>query len=203
MGLKDFFKRMKRKKDNTSVNKEEPDCYLSYKSGIRADISFKGLEEVSLDDGTKKLLQKVYVLYNNSDKTFEGKDYYIEPLIDQNGNDVTKESYMQLEKYNLPLLKGFFEKSQTNNQPTNYLGYIGYDQNNNPYRAKDVNFERSYKEHLDRKRTMEAYEREGSFRDELNNMINNGTINVKPDHAVDLSEAPCPYKGDRHNDYSR
>lgn len=204
MGIMDLFKRRMKKNDNITVNKVDPDCSLSYKSGVKADISFKGIEEVLLDDGTKKLLQKVYVLYNNPDKTFEGKDYYMEPVIDQNGNDVTKESYMQLENYNLPLLKGFFEKSQTNNEPTNYLGYIGYDQNNKPYRAKDVNFERSYKGHLDRKRAREGEKNELIFQQELREKCNGISVHIDNDQPEDLSKTPCPYKnGDRYNDYCR
>ena len=127
MGIRDFFRRNKRSNQTINYSDEQKnyDCSLQYHSGINADVVFGELEDVSLDDGSIKRLQKVHVMYNNPDNTFEGKNMYMDPVIDKDGNNITRESYLELLSQNKTLVKGFFAIDQVEKQPTNFIGQIG------------------------------------------------------------------------------
>lgn len=71
MGIRDLFRR---KKDSNHQDYEStPDCVLKYRSGVNAQVSFKDVEEVALDNGTRKNLQSVFVNYDMPDGTFQRK----------------------------------------------------------------------------------------------------------------------------------
>lgn len=191
MGIRDFFRRNKSNEQNVNYieQKKSYDCSLQYSSGIRAGVTFMNIEDVTLDDGTIKRLQKVHVIYCKPDSTFEGKNMYMDPITDENGNNITKESYLGLLAQNQPLVKGFFEREQVTKQPTNYIGHIAYNDQGKAYRGKDVNFERSYKAHLDRKRAKEQAENELRLKIELQEKINNISFHDDTgNQPVDLSQ---------------
>lgn len=207
MGIRDWFKKKsvienKSNYDNRNVN--EFDCKLSYHSGINADIKFGNIETIVLDDNTTKQLQSVNVSYNMPDKSFQGKKYYMEPVYDKDGNNITRESYTSLVNTNKPLLKGFFAKEQLDKEPTNYIGYIDYDSNGKPVRGKDYNFERGYKVIQDREMARKQQEREANenkFAAELREQISNVDVNVKTSHAEYLGDKEFVNPHRNNNDY--
>ena len=165
-------------------------------------------EDVSLDDGSIKRLQKVHVMYNNPDNTFEGKNMYMDPVIDKDGNNITRESYLELLSQNKPLVKGFFAIDQVEKQPTNYIGHIGYNREGKPIRGKDTNFERAYKGHLDRKKLREYKERESRFNKQLQEQVNNApfhddTKNQPEDLSKDTYIDPYNHLRSSNNDFTR
>lgn len=186
MGILSFSKN-KNKVNEISKDSDNLDCRLNYKSGISADISFKDIEQISLDNGNMKMLQAVNVMYNMPDHTFKSKKYYMDPIFNDNGENITKESYLSLIDSNKPLLKGFFEKNQIDNEHTNYIGSIGYNDSGKPFRKKDIIFERAYKIMLDRKK-----EKNEIFNNELRSNVNKEPY-IKTSHAEDLSNKKCPY----------
>ena len=205
MGIIDFFRRNKRSNEQVNYSEQQKnyDCSLQYSSGIRADVTFKDLEDVTLDDGTIKRLQRVHVIYNKPDNTFEGKNMYMDPISDENGNNITKESYLGLLAQNTPLVKGFFAREQLAKEPTDYIGHIAYNNQGKPYRGKDINFERSYKAHLDRKRAREHAENEARFNEQLQEQVNNAPFHDDTgNQPEDLSKYTYhdPYDHSRNND---
>lgn len=201
MGIRDLFRR---KKDNMDVSypqdyESTPDCVLKYRSGVNAQVSFKDIEEVALDNGTRKNLQSVLVNYDMPDGTFQRKKYYMEPIFDKDGNNITKESYLSLTNSNMPLIKGFFAKEQLEKEPTNYIGYIDYDNNGKPIRGKDTNFERGYKITLERKIAGKQKESEENFRKQMQDQVERVGYHEKTSHAEDLSNIPCPYPNRNSN----
>lgn len=210
MGIRDFFRRNKRSNQTINYSDEQKnyDCSLQYHSGINADVVFGELEDVSLDDGSIKRLQKVHVMYNNPDNTFEGKNMYMDPVIDKDGNNITRESYLELLSQNKTLVKGFFAIDQVEKQPTNYIGHIGYNREGKPIRGKDTNFERAYKGHLDRKKLREYKERESRFNKQLQEQVNNApfhddTKNQPEDLSKDTYIDPYNHLRSSNNDFTR
>ena len=189
MGIKDIFRRKKgRAADNTlnnnlQTNTPNFDCVLNYKSGIEAQVSFKNIEEVALDDGTIKRLQSVLVNYDMPDGRFQEKKYYMEPVFDKEGNNVTKENYLSLTSSNMPLIKGFFSKEQLDKEPTNYIGYIDYDKNGKPIRGKDGNFERGYKAMLYRQKLQKQRMDDDRFKRDLKEKVESIKPHIKTSHA--------------------
>ena len=206
MGIRDFFRR----KENSDLkyrnenNQQQYDCTLEYHSGIIANVAFGELEDIELDDGTIKRLQRVHVLYNNkTDNTFEGKNMYMDPISDENGNNITKESYLRLLAQNKPLVKGFFAREQLAKEPTDYIGHIAFNEQGKPYRGKDRNFERSYKAHIDRKRAREHAENELRLKKQLQEQVNRATFHDDTkNQPEDLSKYTYhdTYNHSRNND---
>lgn len=205
MGIKDIFRRKKGRaadstlNNNLQANTPNFDCVLNYKSGVEAQVSFKNIEEVALDDGTIKRLQSVLVNYDMPDGTFQGKKYYMEPVFDKDGNNVTKENYLSLTSSNMPLIKGFFAKEQLDKEPTNYIGYIDYDKNGKPIRGKDGNFERGYKAMLYRQKLQKQRMDDDRFKRDLQEKVESIETHIKTSHAEDLSKVPCPYPNRNSN----
>lgn len=203
MGIRDFFRRNKRSNEqvNYSEQRKNYDCSLQYSSGIKADVTFKDLEDVTLDDGTIKRLQRVHVMYNKPDNTFEGKNMYMDPIFDENGKNVTKDVYLsQLPEKSV---KEFFLKSVVDTQITNYIGYIGVNAKGEYVPQKDGNFERAYKAHLDRKRAREYAENEARFNEQLQEQVNNAPFHDDTgNQPEDLSKYTYhdPYDHSRNND---
>lgn len=192
MGIMDFFRRNKKEKQkNNYDNRNVIDCRLEYSSGITADIKFTDLQELLLDNGATKTLQRVSVMYIMPNGEFITKPYYMEPVFDREGNNITKESYLQLVNNNKPLIKGFFSKEQIDNLSTNYIGYINYYQNGTPFRDKDDNFEVAYKVMQDRKREEQENKRrlaDEQFKQELLSKVNNQGVHIKTCHAEYLGD---------------
>ena len=208
MGIKDIFRRRKNKNPdigNMQNNNNYPDCILTYKSGIKADVSFENIEDVSLDDGTTKSLQSVIVNYDMPDGRFQEKKYYMEPVFDKDGNNVTKESYLSLTSSNMPLIKGFFAKEQLDKEPTNYIGYIDYDKNGKPIRGKDGNFERGYKAMLYRQKLQKQRTDDDRFKRDLQGKVESIETHIKTSHAEYLGDEQRvnPYRNNNNNVPSR
>src|SRR5574344_979683 len=201
MGVKDFLNKItgKSKKNqeenNTRDNNEmSSDIILKYRSGDEANVLFEQLENVKLDNGTQKLLQKLKVIYiDKNTKKFEGKEFYMEPEFDENGNNITKEKYLETARENMPLAKGFLQKEQVNSMSTNYIGKIGYKENGKPYREKDDKFERGYKQLIDRIIEQKIKEENSKFRKGLEIQVNNAPdCYEKVNHAEELSNQRNP-----------
>ncbi len=210
MKIRDLFRRKKNNNYNYYNNynnynnnyqdnniQDIPDCVLSYSSGINAKVSFRDLQNIVLDDNTSKLVQNVYVHYDLPNGTFNGKHLCMEPIFDNDGNNITKESYLQILNNNMPLIKGFFAKDEIEKQPTNYIGGINYHQNGKPYRGKDFNFERSYKNHLDREMALRKRQEEARENAALQERLSKLTVNYDYYQPEDLSNVTIPY-GNRY-----
>lgn len=202
MGIKDIFKRIKNKNPdigNMQNNNNYSRCILTYKSGIKADILFENIEDVPLDDGTTKSLQSVIVNYDMPDGRFQGKKYYMEPVFDKDGNNITDVSYISLMEGELPLLKGFFAKEQLDKEPTNYIGYIDYNKNGKPIRGKDSRFEGAYRRMLYRQKLQKQRMDDDRFKRDLQEKVESIETHIKTSHAEDLSKVPCPYPNRNSN----
>lgn len=207
MGLFDRMKkrRMPEYKGNSEGNFEEKyDFSVGYNSepnkGIMANGKFSDLEKVTLEDGTEKLLQKLYIMYQNPDGSFDGKDYYMDPILEENGENKTKEFYMQMLKQNKSLLKGFILPSQVLNMPTNYIGKISYNKEKIPFREIDRHFEKLYKDQIERNKVRrEEYDNnktEKGLREKLAGMTSS---EWDKNPAQDLTNVECPYPESRNN----
>lgn len=210
MRIRDFFRRNKSSNQIVNYSEEQKnyDCSLQYRSGIIADVSFGELEDVSLDDGSIKRLQRVHVTYNKPDNTFESKNMYMDPISDSNGNNITKESYLNLLAQNKPLVKGFFAIDDVVKQPTNYIGHIGYSREGKPVRGKDTDFEAAYKGHLERKKAREYAECEARFNKQLQEQVNNAPFHDDTkNQPEDLSKAtyidPYNHLRNSNNNFTR
>lgn len=214
MGILSRFK----PKENNKVSNQQGNNYerkydikLKYISGITAEALFSGVEQIDLGDGTYKNLEGVNITYFfKKDGSFEGKKYYMEPVFDENGNDITKESYYNIQYTNMPLVKGFFEKEQIDQEPTNYIGMIAYNKDGKPIRDKDRDFERRYKKLRDKRLSemvsfKEQLEKQTNKPSEINNP---SKIPEEGNPEEDLSKyGGCPYPDNRSkhedNGYSR
>lgn len=203
MGIKDIFRR--RKNNNPDIgnmqnNNNYSHCILTYKSGIKADVSFENIEDVALDDGTTKSLQSVIVNYDMPDGRFQEKKYYMEPVFDKDGNNITRESYLSLTSSNMPLIKGFFAKEQLDKEPTNYIGYIDYDKNGKPIRGKDSRFEGAYISMLYRQALEKQRTADDKFRRDLNSKVEKTQLHIKDSHAEYLGDEQWvnPYRNNNN-----
>lgn len=84
MGILSRFK----PKENNKVSNQQGNNYerkydikLKYRSGITAEALFSGVEQIDLGDGTYKNLEGVNITYFKKDGSFEGKKYYMEPVL--------------------------------------------------------------------------------------------------------------------------
>ena len=176
MGILGFFgKNNKATPTPTSNNRysdfNKSDLSLSYKSGVKTEISFLGVEQIQLDDGTIKKLEGVKINNDMPDGKFENKKYYMEPIYDKDGNDITKDSYIKLLNENKPLVKGFFQIDELKNQSTNYIGYISYNRQGKPIRAKDRRFEEKYIEKLTKDIRIKEQADKNNFYKKINDLV--------------------------------
>ncbi len=190
----DFFKRILNRKDNNNNNikarssvpnyEDTQDLNLYYGSGASAHVKFDDeLTRVMLNDGTYKELQRARVMYINPDNSLFSKDVLLEPIN-------TKEYYKDLTKTNLPLIKGFFEQNQVRSLDTDYIGYIGKNEDGTYNRSYDNKFKQIYKEMYKQKskednaRYNDAQEqKDKAFREELMNKTEKYGVHYKKDHA--------------------
>lgn len=202
MGIRDFFRR----KDKTASvqSNTQPQSSVSrplslkYKSGETADVFFQGLEQVEMQNGNKKSLEKVRIIYTKSNGEFEKKILYVEPIMsqDENGNsiDMTKRSYTDMSKGNMSLVKGFFQREQLGKLPTDYIGFVGQDKNGNPNRSYDQEFYSRYKTFYKQKKARQEaldakfrQDNQRTLQEELMERVNFYGVNIKTSHPEDLT----------------
>lgn len=207
--ISDFFKRIRNGK-NKNVNmaqssipnyEDRHDLNLYYKSGASAHVKFEDeLTSLMLNDGTYKELQKAIIQYIKPDGSFESKDVFLEPinLTYDNGVTVnTKDYYKALTKSDLSLIKGFFEENQVRSLDTNYIGYIGQNNDGTYNRSYDNSFKQIYKSMSKQKfeENKERYKEEQkqkdkTFREELMERTEKYGVNYKTCHAQYLGKEP-------------
>lgn len=199
MGLRDFFRRKKEPVQNNQQaygeNAKQP-LTLNYRDGSRADVSFGEIKQVDVGDGQVKMLKEVKVQHTNQKGVFETKSYFAEPMVtkDENGNeiDVTEEYYTNLAATNMPLAKGFFKREEIDKLGSNYIGYIGCDQNGRYNRSFDQMFRVKYQAFCERQSRIQQQQeretrekRENDIRDILRDQTN--PPNIKTVHAERLT----------------
>ncbi|MEG2348665.1 MAG: hypothetical protein RSB67_03355 [Clostridia bacterium] len=145
MGIMDFLKRKKETQEEPEENKEK--FILNYSSGQKAEIDFGEIEQVE-----EKLLQKINIMYIEKNQSFKGKSYYVEPINLQraeNGDLIneTEQYYKNLAKQNISLTKGFFKGEELDKLSTDYIGFIGQDEDGKYNRSYDNEFLVKYKDH--------------------------------------------------------
>lgn len=197
--IKDFFSKFGKKNSTKNVNSNNLqnmyDIVLQYKSGTQANIKFSDeLTRVELPDGSFKMLQGAKITYIEPNSEFSSKDVLLEPIsyTGSDGNLVdTKQYYNQLMNSNMPLIKGFFQKEQISNIPTNYIGYIGQDANGKYNRSYDNSFNKMYKTIIEQeqyRKDLESLEYQKQFDEELRSKVQDISVHYKTSHSEYLGK---------------
>lgn len=174
MKLFNFFRQKSDIKKYTNTN-DSQDLTLMYKSGTVCKVRFLTLREIELKDGSKKVIQEAEITYTEPNQEFEVKNIIMDPqtIQDEQGNEVnsTKLYYENLAKLNMPLVKGFFQRSQVDALENGYIGYIGTDQNTGkPNRSFDFKINNYFNKILDEKKKANSIKqdlREKTYRNEV------------------------------------